>query len=99
MYVSIQVIEGNDCRPHGIQTRLGRTIAGEYHQTITSTRLNKVRNRQTSGFAFHVTRKSNESVEQPLDCLVQQFWKIEETGQKNRKGVLYRKQFGGNSNP
>ena len=81
----IQVIEGNDCRPHGIQTRLGWTIAGEYHQTIAPTRLNKVRNRQTSGFVFHVTRKSNESAEHPLDYLVQKFWKIGETGQKQQK--------------
>ena len=54
-----------------------------------STRLNKVRNRQTSGFVFHVTRKSNESVEQPLDYLVQQFWKIEETGQKTTEKEFY----------
>ena len=55
----IQVIEGNDCRPHGTENRLGWTIAGENRQTIAPTRLNKVRNRQTSGFIFHVTRKSN----------------------------------------
>ena len=85
----IQVIEGNDCRPHGKQTRLGRITAREYHQTITSTRLNKVRNRQTSGFVFQITRKSNESVEQPVDCLVQQFWKIEETGQKKTEKEFY----------
>ena len=89
----ILVIEGNDCRPHGIQTRLGRTIAGECHQTITSTRLNKVRNRQTSGFVFHVIRKSNEPVEQPLDCLVQQFWKIEETEQKKTEKEFYTEYY------
>ena len=39
-FYSIQVIEGNDCRPHGIQIRLGWTIAGEYHQIIAPTRMN-----------------------------------------------------------
>ena len=51
--------------------------------------MNKVRNRQTSGFVFHVTRKSNKSVEQPLDYLVQQFWKNEETGQKTTEKEFY----------
>ena len=88
-FLNIPPAEGNGCRPHGTQTRLGWTIAGEYHQTIAPTRFDKVRNRQTSGFVFHVTRKSNESVEQPLDYLVQQFWKIEETGQKTKEKEFY----------
>ena len=85
----IQVIEGNDCQPNGIQTQLGWSIAGEYHKTIAPTRLNKVRNRQTSGFVFHVTRKSNKSVEQRFDYLVQQFRKIEETGRKTTEEEFY----------
>ena len=48
-----------------------------------------MRNRQTLGFVFHVTRKSNKSVEHPLDYLVQQFWKIEETGQITTEKEFY----------
>ena len=71
----VDVIQGSKKRPFGVKTKLGWTLAGEYersHKTMNT----KKPPRQP--FIYHVCRKDIE--EEPLDELVQRFWKIEAEG-------------------
>ena len=71
----VDVIQGSKKRPFGVKTQLGWTFAGEYELSHEIMNENKPQRQQ---FIYHVCRKDIE--EEPLEKLVQRFWKIEAEG-------------------
>ncbi|XP_075259989.1 uncharacterized protein LOC142351729 [Convolutriloba macropyga] len=71
----VEVIQGSKKRPFGVKTKLGWTLAGEYELSPKTMNSNKP---PRQPFIYHVCRKDTE--EEPLDELVQRFWKIEAEG-------------------
>ena len=71
----VDVIQGSKKRPFGVKTKLGWTLAGEYELSPKTMNANKP---PRQPFIYHVCRKDTE--EEPLDELVQRFWKIEAEG-------------------
>ena len=71
----VDVIQGSKKRPFGVKTKLGWTLAGKYVLSHKTMNANKP---QRQPFIYHVCRKDIE--EEPLDELVQRFWKIEAEG-------------------
>ena len=71
----VDVIQGSKKRPFGVKTKLGWTLAGEYELSPKTMNANKP---PRQPFIYHVCGKDTE--EEPLDELVQRFWKIEAEG-------------------
>ena len=71
----VDVIQGSKKRPFGVKTKLGWTLAGEYVLSPKTMNANKP---PRQPFIYHVCRRDIE--EEPLDELVQRFWKIEAEG-------------------
>ena len=71
----VDVIQVSKKRPFGVKTKLGWTLAGEYELSPKTMNANKP-TRQP--FIYHVCGKNIE--EEPLDELVQRFWKEEAEG-------------------
>ena len=70
-----EVIPASKNSPFGVKTRLGWTIAGEYEKVQMQP---KQRSHQQKHNVYHVSRQSSDN--QPLDELLEQFWKIEAEG-------------------
>ena len=71
----VDIIQGSKKRPFGVKRKLGWNLPGEYELSHKTINANKPQ-RQT--FIYNVCRKDIE--EEPLDELVQRFWKIEAEG-------------------
>ena len=71
----VEVIPANKNLTFGIKTRLGWTLAGEYERVQKQP---KQRSHQQKQYVYHVSRRSSD--DQPLDELLEQFWKIEAEG-------------------
>ena len=71
----VDVIQGSKKRPFGVKTKLGWTLAGEYELSPKTMNANKP---PRQPFIYHVCRKDTE--EEPLDELLQRFWKMEAEG-------------------
>ena len=71
----IEVIPATKKQPFGVETRLGWTLAGEYEIVQKQT---KQRSHQQKQYVYHVSQKIFDS--QPLEELLEQFWKIEAGG-------------------
>ena len=71
----VDVIQGSKKRLVGVITKLGWTLAGEYELSHKTMNANKP---QRQPFIYHVCQK--DIGEEPLDELVQRFWKIEAEG-------------------
>ena len=66
------VIPANKNQPFGVKTRLRWTLAGEYERVQKQP---KQWSHQQKQFVYHVSRQSSD--DQPLEELLEQFWKIE----------------------
>ena len=71
----IEVIPATKNQPFGVKTRLGCTLDGEYERA--KKKQTKQRSHQQKQYVYHVSRQSSD--DQPLDELLEQFWKIEGT--------------------
>ncbi|XP_075247137.1 uncharacterized protein LOC142340448 [Convolutriloba macropyga] len=71
----VEVIPATKNQPFGVKTRLGWTLAGEYERVQKQ---HKQRSHQQKQYVYHVSRRSSD--DQPLDELLEQFWKIEAEG-------------------
>ena len=71
----VEVIPATKNQPFGVKTRLGWTLAGEYERVQKQP---KQRYHQQKQYLYHVSRQSSD--DQPLDELLEQFWKIEAEG-------------------
>ena len=76
-----EVIQGTEIRLFGIKTKLGRTLAGEYLNTLGN-RSSKSSN-NSKVFVYH-----RKSPEQPLDNLLQEFWSIENDGTRKEDNSI-----------
>ena len=71
----VDVIQGSKRLPFGVKTNLGCNLSGEYELSHKTMNANKP---QRQPFIYHVCWKDIEK--EPLDELVQRFWKIEAEG-------------------
>ena len=71
----VEVIPSTENQPLGVKTRLGWTLAGEYERVQKQP---KQRSHQQKQYVYQVSRQSSD--DQPLDELLEQFWKIEAEG-------------------
>ena len=71
----VDVIHGSKKRPFEVKTKLVWTLAGEYELSHKTMNANKS---PRQPFTYHVCQKEIEK--EPLDELVENFWKIEAEG-------------------
>ena len=83
----IEVIPGNINQPFGVKTKLGWTLAGEYETSLHSSESTiNHHSTTTKPFIYHVSGQQTE--EQILIELVEQFCKIESEGTREKNSVL-----------
>ena len=70
-----EVIPATENHQIGGKTRLGWTLAEEYERVQKQS---KQQSHQQKQYVYHVSRRSSD--DQPLDELLEQFWKIEAEG-------------------
>ena len=71
----VEVIPATKNQPFGVKTRLGWTLAGEYERVQKQP---KQQSHQQKQYVYHLSRRSSD--DEPLDELLEQFWKIEAEG-------------------
>ena len=71
----VEVIPATKNQPFGVKTRLGWTLAGEYKRVQKQP---EQRSHQHKQCVYHVSRQSSDG--QPLEELLEQFWKIQAEG-------------------
>ena len=71
----VEVIPATKNQPFGVKTRLVWTLAGEYERVQKQP---KQRSHQLKQHLYHVSRQSSD--DQPLDELLEHFWKVEAEG-------------------